>query len=322
MSNLKNQLFWEKYRPKTLNNMVILPRIRKYLEKGILDNLILHGHSGTGKSTITNILLKNKNYLNINASMENGIDTLREKIMDFCDSMPSPFIKTDDKMKYVYLEEFEKTTENFQDGFKAFIEKYDDRVRFVINMNDISEIKIPALNSRFTKICFNPSNDVEKEFLMNGYHKYLMSVAKHSKTDISDEKINRIISANFPDLRASVQEIQTIFITGDQETPMNGNNQAVFEYVLNRENDFSKNFYFVMDNWVNRPKELLNILGRPFYTHLLQNNKEIINLHGFELLKLNKQYNAEFEMTTDPPLHVFSLICEIKKLMLDSYFNI
>lgn len=316
MANLKNQLFWEKYRPKTLNNMVILPRIRKYLEKGIQDNLILYGHSGTGKSTITNILLKNKNFLNINASLENGIDTLREKILNFCDSMPSPFIKTDDKMKYVYLEEFEKTTENFQDGFKAFIEKYDDKVRFVINMNDISAIKIPALNSRFTKICFNPSNDAEKIFLINGYQKYLVSVTKHSKMEVSDETINRIINTNFPDLRASVQEIQTIFITGDQETSMVGNNQDIFEYVLNGENDFSENFYFVMDNWVNRPKELLDILGRPFYSHLLKNKKDVITEKGFELLRLNKQYNAEFEVTTDPPLHVFSLICEIKKLLI------
>lgn len=309
--SISNQLFWRKYRPKTLSNMVLLPRIKKLIENGIQQDMIFHGHPGTGKSALVEILLKNKNFMKINASMENGIDVLRDKISDFCDSKASPFVKTTDKIKYVYLEEFDKATSAFQDGFKAFVENYDHKVRFIISMNDVDNV-IPALTSRFTKVCFNPSNDEEKSFLINGYYKYLLSISKHSKIDIDDDVLKKIINKNFPDLRASVQDLQTIYITGDNDTSIVGNYDKIFNFLLDGENDFHNNFYFVMDNWINQPKELLNIMSRPFYNYLLKNRKDLIDKHGFKLLELSKKYNFEFEITIDPPLHVFSLICEIK----------
>jgi len=312
---IQNQLFWKKYRPTTINNIVILPRIKSLIDKGIQKDLLFYGHPGTGKSALIEILLKGKNFIKINASMQNGIDTLRDTITDFCDSMGSPFIKTDDKMKYVYLEEFDEVTPAFQNGFKAFIEYYSDRVRFIISMNDITNM-IPALHSRFNPpVCFNPANDDEKAFLLKGYYKYLMSVVKHAKMDISDEVLHRMINTNFPDLRSAVQELQTIYITGNFNNDIVGANINIFDFMLNGENDFSENFYFVMDNWVNRPKELIDIMGRPLYNFLLKNRMDIIQNKGFDLLNLTKKYNAEFQTTTDPPLHVFSLICDIKNIL-------
>ena len=117
--------------------MVMLPRIKSFLGKGIQTNLLLHGNSGTGKTTIVRILLKDKHSKVLNSSIKNGVNVLREEIDDFCRSMPSPMIRSDDKMKYVYLEEFEKATPEFKDAFKAFIEEYDSRVRFIITMNGI-----------------------------------------------------------------------------------------------------------------------------------------------------------------------------------------
>lgn len=315
MSTIVNKLFWEKYRPKSMSNMVLLPRIKNYFNKGIDQaNWLLYGCQGTGKSTLVDILLKDKCSMKINANIDNGINILREKMLDFCDSMPSPLVKTDDKMKYVYLEEFEKTSPEFQDGFKGFMEKYDHRIRFIISMNDISKVIGPLL-SRFNKICFNPMNDEERNFLLNGYYKYLMSVVKHSKMTVDDNIIRKIIDTNFPDLRLSVQDLQTIYITEDQNISIKGNYKDIFDFILNKNNNFSENFYFVMDNWVNQPKTLIDILGRPFYQYLINNHKEIIDEKGFKLLELNKIYNAEFETTTDPPLHVFSLICELKNIL-------
>lgn len=312
---MQDLLFWRKYRPKKLSGMILLDRIAEYFKDGFKQNVILHGPPGTGKSTLVEIMLKDKNYLKINASMENGIDTLREKITDFCDMMPSPFIKTTDRMKYVYLEEFDKATDNFQDGFKAFVEAYDHKVRFIISMNDVSNV-IPALNSRFQKVNFGAINDEEKNFLLKGYQKYITSITKHCKLDIDSETIKTIIFRNYPDLRSSVKDIETICITGNVKEQYFGDNDEIFQFLLNKDNDFEKNFYYVMDNWANQPKDLMNILGRPFYQYLLLNHKEIINQIGLEMLALSKQYNAEFETTIDPPLHIFSYLCDLKTLLL------
>lgn len=312
---MEDLLFWRKYRPKKLNGMILLDRIYEYFKDGFKQNVILYGPPGTGKSTLIEIILKDKNYLKINASIENGIDTLREKITDFCDTRPSPFVKTVDKMKYVYLEEFDKATDNFQDGFKAFVETYDNRVRFIISMNDISNV-IPAINSRFQKINFGASNDEEKNFLLKGYVKYITSIAKHCKLDIDNETIKNIVFRNYPDLRSSVKDIETICITGNIKEKYFGDNDEIFQFILDGSNDMEKNFYYVMDNWANQPKDLMTILGRPFYQFLLLNNKNIINQVGFQMLAISKQYNAEFELTVDPPLHVYSYLCELKTLLL------
>lgn len=312
---VKNLVWWRKYRPKTLNNIILLPRIKKIIENGIQKDIIFHGHHGTGKSTLIEILLKDKNFLKINASDESGIDTLRNKITDFCSTMPSPFVKTDDKTKYVYLEEFDRVTPAFQDAFKAFIEQYDERVRFIISMNDVSKV-IGPLVSRFNPLInFNPANDSEKNFLINGYLKYLTSICKHNKLDISEEHIKEIILKNFPDLRSCVGELHLIYLTGGNEEAAGYDNSEVFNFILNGENNFSNNFYYVMDNWVNQPKDLIDILSRPLYHYLFKDYPDIIKEKGMTLLELTKRYNAEFEITTDPPLHVFSLICEIKKIL-------
>ena len=77
MANLKELLFWEKYRPKNQKNMILLPRIESIINDGIVDNKIFYGSPGTGKSTLANILAKENSFIKINASKDNGVDVLR-----------------------------------------------------------------------------------------------------------------------------------------------------------------------------------------------------------------------------------------------------
>ena len=98
---IKDVLFWERFRPKNINQIILLPRIKKFLGDGIKTNVLIHGHSGTGKSTLVRNLLVDKTHKQINASLNNGVDLLREELYDFCTSRPSPFNKSEDKMKYV-----------------------------------------------------------------------------------------------------------------------------------------------------------------------------------------------------------------------------
>ena len=55
-TNPKQQLFTELFRPKTLDQAVIVPRIREELSKGLVDNILLNGKAGIGKSSLTRVI--------------------------------------------------------------------------------------------------------------------------------------------------------------------------------------------------------------------------------------------------------------------------
>ena len=316
MPKFIDELFWEKYRPKSLNQMVLLPRIKSEIGEGFKTNCLLHGHHGTGKSTITRILLKDTDFLRFNASRDGRIELLREEMEDFCTSMRSPLNKSDDPMKYIYMEEFENSTKDFQEAFKAFIEDYDDRVRFIITMNEISCIKVPALLSRFNPLIpFDPINDEEREFLHKGYFKYLLAVSKHAGLTLKDETLTNLINTYFPDLRSAVQGIQRISITGNEQIQIQETYTDIYKFILEGNTTFDKIYDFVVDNYTNRPKELMSILGRPFYKYLKDNHPDITTNKGLNLIGVSRSYNERFESTIDPVLHLISYMVDLKKII-------
>src|SRR5574344_1651753 len=111
--DVKNVLLWEKYRPQNLDEIILLPRIKNLFTDGIQQNYIFYGTYGIGKTSIARILIgkytKDKDFLEINSSMETSIDILRSKIDDYCKTKSMMFFG-DDNMKYVFLDEFERTS--------------------------------------------------------------------------------------------------------------------------------------------------------------------------------------------------------------------
>jgi DNA polymerase III delta prime subunit len=317
---LKNVLFWEKFRPQNYKQLILLPRIKNFIKNGIETNLLLHGTMGTGKSSLARILLKNKTYKYINASLNNGVDILREELYGFCTSRQSPFNQTNDKMKYVYLDEFDKATISFQDAFKGFIEEYNNKVRFIITMNHIENVT-PEIKSRFNIIDFNPKNNQEIKFLKNGYFKYLKSINnyinKHENFNINDNLIKEIINKNFPDLRSSVQNIQELFIT--KNTELNNFEKDylyIHEYIMNKENSSLKNFDFVEQNFSDSSLTLLKALGRPFIKYLIDKNIDLFKSKGFQIIKLSKEHNETYNnQMIDPIIHLTNYINELKKII-------
>ena len=85
---MKHLLLSEKWRPKNLDEIILLPRIRKHFENGLTQNVILYGSFGTGKTTLSRILIgkwsKKTPHLELNSSFYTSIDVLRSKIDDFC----------------------------------------------------------------------------------------------------------------------------------------------------------------------------------------------------------------------------------------------
>ena len=169
---MKELLLSEKYRPKTIDDTILLPRIKSLFKDGLNKNVIFYGHFGTGKTSLARILIgkytMESPYMELNCSMETSIDVLRSKVDTFCSSVAMGFDvlnenhKKDD-IKYVFLDEYERMSVQAQDAFKVFVEEYSAKnVRFILVTNHINKISQGVL-SRFSRINFDPENLEEEK---------------------------------------------------------------------------------------------------------------------------------------------------------------
>jgi replication-associated recombination protein RarA len=199
-NNLKNLVFWEKYKPTLLKKgkgipIILLPRIRNIVDGLISDdgeielkmNMLLFGSGGIGKSSLLNILTENTDFMKLK-STERGVDTI-ELIEEHCKNFTLPVKKKNQKgnpqgQKVIWLEEFDMTSVKFRQALRSFMDDYPN-IRFVATANNISQISRSdediALMSRFNLIDFDPETTEEVKFLKNQYFRYLKAVGKNSK---------------------------------------------------------------------------------------------------------------------------------------------
>jgi replication factor C subunit 3/5 len=153
----------EKYRPKTLKEMVsheeILNTINLFLEKKNIPHFLFHGPPGTGKTSCILAIARSmygdsfkKNTLELNASDDRGINVVRERIKEFCNTLN---ISSKATVKLVILDEADMMTTAAQNALRRVIEKYTKNVRFCLICNQVSKI-IPAIQSRCMRFRFSP----------------------------------------------------------------------------------------------------------------------------------------------------------------------
>lgn len=308
-------MFWYKYQPKSLNTIILLPRIRELVKDGLKANMIFYSDTpGTGKTTLARILCKNTDNIEFNASQDTSVNILREQLQNHCKSL-NPFMNRDSQ-KTIFLDEFDGVSAEYKKAMKGFSDKY-QHVRFILTTNFIQNIDDKII-SRFIKVDFNPKNKEEVDYLQTMYLKYLKAIASKTKMNITDDEIKKIIMISFPDLRSATQKLQEVYITKNTDQFKNftsSSYDSIFDFILDNKNNIEENYNFVMNNFQDNPLELMKALGRPLFNKLVSiDNPNLIKL-GATIINIQKNYNERYMETIDPIIHLISYITDIKDIL-------
>ena len=312
---MKNTLFWRKYRPKNLDELILLPRIRESLANGISNNFIFYGSYGCGKSSLCEILSMQYPTFKINASLYTSIDLLRDKCKNFIDKMDLMDLDKNLEYKIIFLDEFERLSAQALDALKGFIEDNDKGVRFIATTNHLH--KVPeGIASRFTKIPFDTQNQDEVTYLKEEYFKYVSNINSLEELNIDVKGLKSIINSNFPDLRQVCNVLQDIKTTGKFSTNVSTNNAELSKSVLSciLKKGSADEMYSLSMEFEHDIYQLFKILGRPFIEGLFKYSNGLHKDKVDDITILVTKYAYMFNEKLDPVIHAYALMAEVKKL--------
>lgn len=203
----KSKILIEKYRPRSVKNVILPPRFQKmfakFVEEQEIQNLLIFSNSpGVGKTTIAKALANdcNYDYKYINTSLYGGIDTLRSEIAQYAT------VKSfDGRRKVVILDEFDGASQNLQAALKGAIEEYYDSCRFILTANSVNKI-IKPLQSRCQPINFD-FTEKDRKFLNPKIVKLLEGIAKREDIPFEDGIMIKVVDAFYPDIRKMINTI-------------------------------------------------------------------------------------------------------------------
>ncbi len=197
---MSNILLNEKYRPQNLDTFVgnenVKSTISQYLESDDIQNFIFYGPAGSGKTTLAKIIVKNLDcdYLYINSSDERGIETIRNKVVDFAS------VASFKSIKVIILDEADFLTIQAQASLRNIIETFSQTTRFIMTCNFVERI-IDPLQSRCQVLKIIPQS--KKEIAQ-----HVSNILEQENVSYELEDLATIINKHHPDLRKVLNTIQ------------------------------------------------------------------------------------------------------------------
>ena len=310
------ELLTEKLRPKELKHMILPQRINNIFLNGLGHNVLLSGSPGCGKTTLAKILASPFPHLFINVSDESSVDTIRNKINDFCSSMS--VLDGKSSKKIVVLDEFDGASDQFYKALRGTIEKFAGNTRFIATCNYIN--KIPeAIQSRFEVIDFNPVDSSEETELKDEWKNRIRIILTKIGISIDDESLETFQKNYYPDFRSALNRIQTWMIEGVKEVDSQKIKEFGWSYedlykMLVDSKDPVKNYQILVGEYSGKVDDIMSALGNEFIDWIIGNKPELSKIIPGVII-LVASHQSQRTQVIDPMISLLSLFCSIQKLM-------
>ena len=246
----KEFLWCEKYRPKTVEDCILDPKLKttfqKIVETGEIPNMLFTGTAGLGKTTVAKAICNELglNFIVVNGSEEGNIDTLRGKIKQFASS-----VSLSGGYKVVILDEADYLNpQSTQPALRGFIEEFSKNCRFILTCNFKNRI-IEPLHSRCGVYEFNTTKKQMAQ-LCSQFMKRLQTILEKEKVEYNNDVIGGLIMKYAPDWRRILNEAQRGSIGGtiNSNVLITDNSQYSDLYKHIKEKDFKKMRQWVVNN--------------------------------------------------------------------------
>jgi replication factor C small subunit len=230
---MKKGMWSEDYRPTSIDDYVfkdedLKSRVMQWIDNGEIPHVTFCGPAGTGKTTLAFLLLdelgvQECDVLYISASVNNGIDYIREKVVGFAETIPFG------EFKYVILDECDYVTHNGQAALRGIMQDYTETTRFILTCNFVGKIMDPLLSR-------SPSFTIDA-LDMTEYKTRAAAIIMDAGVDFSEEDIpilDEYAKKTYPDLRKCINKMQ-LSCVGNKILPYsddaNGENEIFLEMV-------------------------------------------------------------------------------------------
>jgi len=209
----RDEIWIEKYRPQTLDEIVgqetITERLESYVARNDLPHLMFSGQAGIGKSTAALAVARElygedwrEHFLELNASDQRGIDVVRDRIKNFARSSFGGH-----EYRIIFLDEADSLTADAQSALRRTMEQFSNNVRFILSCNYSSQI-IDPIQSRCAVFRFAPLGDEAVE-------EQIRIIAEKEDIEVTDDGIDALVYAADGDMRKAINGLQAASVTGD-----------------------------------------------------------------------------------------------------------